>query len=391
MMRKSLIILTLVSVILVSGGNIFAQQKSTLEKIEERLSSLDKKNDAFNIYLNIQNSANIYLDGSDYTGTDFKTNQFRLEMRGEVVKGVRYRFRHRLNRGTSAENIDNLSRATDIASISIDITDDFTITGGKQCTAFGGIEFDLNPIDIYQYSDMIDYMDNFLTGVDFAYRFNDQELRFQVVNSRTDHLENLYSNLPDGMERSKNPLGYTLNWNGSLMDGKIQTRWSYSIFEEAKDEFMNYVALGTQIKFGEKTQLQFDWMNSQEDIDRKGIVSDIANMGNGGSRAVDVVYNSFVAKMDYKVCPKWNLFVKGMYETATNDGNTNEALSNDFRKSYGYFAGFEYFPVKDNLKFYFIYVGRHFDYDQTITDNLGIKDNTTSRFSVGLVYRLKMF
>ncbi len=175
------------------------------------------------------------------------------------------------------------------------------------------------------------------------------------------------------------------------MDRKIQTRWSYSIFEEAKDEFMNYVALGTQIKFGEKTQLQFDWMNSQEDIDRKGIVSDIANMGNGGSRAVDVVYNSFVAKMDYKVCPKWNLFVKGMYETATNDGNTNEALSNDFRKSYGYFAGFEYFPVKDNLKFYFIYVGRHFDYDQTITDNLGIKDNTTSRFSVGLVYRLKMF
>jgi len=390
-MRKSLILLALVAALLVLNGEVFAQQKSTLEKIEERLSSLDKKNDAFNIYLNIQNSANIYLDGSDYKGADFKTNQFRLEMKGEVVKGVRYRFRHRLNRGTSAQNIDNLSRATDIAAISIDLTDNLTVTGGKQCTAFGGYEFDLNPIDIYQYSDMIDYMDNFLTGVDFAYRLNDQEFRFQIVNSRTDHLENLYTGLPESIERSKNPLGYTLNWNGNFMDGKIQTRWSYSIFEEAKDNYMYYVSLGTQFKIDKKTQIQFDWMNSQEDIDRKGIISDLVNQGDEYTRATDVVYNSLIVKIDHKICPKLNLFVKGMYETATNDGNTNEDISNDFRKSYGYIGGIEYFPVKDNLKFYFTYVGRHYDYDQTVTDNLGISDNTTSRFSIGLVYRLKMF
>lgn len=256
---------------------------------------------------------------------------------------------------------------------------------------FGGIEFDLNPIDIYQYSDMIDYMDNFLTGVDFAYRFNDQELRFQVVNSRTARLEELYTNLPEGIERSKNPLGYTLNWNGNIMDGKIMTRWSYSIFEEAKSNYMKYIALGTQVKLGDKAQLQFDWMNSKEDIDRKGIVSDIANQGDEDVRATDAIYNSLIAKVDYKVCPKWNLFVKGMYETAKNDGNTNPELSDDFRKSFGYFAGFEYFPVKDNLKFYFIYVGRKFDYDKTVTDHLGLEDYNTSRFSVGLVYRLKMF
>ena len=31
--------------------------------------------------------------------------------------------------------------------------------------SYGGIEFDLNPIDIYEYSDMIEHMSNFMTGL----------------------------------------------------------------------------------------------------------------------------------------------------------------------------------------------------------------------------------
>ncbi|MFA8434897.1 MAG: porin [Marinifilaceae bacterium] len=377
--------------VLTIGGTAVAQETTGLKALEQKLAALDQKNDAFNFYLNLQNSANMYLNGGDYEGVDFKTNQMRLEMRGEVVKGVRYRVRHRMNRGTSAEGLDNLSRATDIASVSIDVAPNFTITGGKQCTAFGGYEFDLNPIDIYQYSDMIDYMDNFLTGVDFAYQMNDQEFRFQVVNSRNDYLDNIYSGLND-VETSKNPLGYTLNWNGKLFGGKVQTRWSYSIFEEAKDNYMKYIALGTQVKLSDKAQLQFDWMNSHEDIDRKGIVSEMVN-ANGGEyvRAMDVVYNSLIAKVDYRLNKKFNMFVKGMYETATNEGNTNADLNDEFRTSYGYIGGLEFHPVADNLKVFFTYTGRYFDYDTTVTNNLGLKDQYTNRFSIGLVYRLKMF
>ena len=368
-----------------------AQEALNLKTLEKKIAALDQKNDSFNFYLNLQNSANVYLNGSDYEGIDFKTNQMRLEMRGEVVKGIRYRVRHRMNRGTSAEGLDNLSRATDIASISIDVAKNFTITGGKQCTAFGGYEFDLNPIDIYQYSDMIDYMDNFLTGVDFAYQVKGQEFRFQVVNSRNDYMDNIYDGL-NGVEASKNALGYTLNWNGNLFDGKVQTRWSYSLFEDAKDMNTNYIALGTQVKLGKKAQLQFDWMNSREDIDRKGIVSDMMN-SNGGEyvRATDVVYNSFVAKVDYRLNNKFNMFVKGMYETATNDGNTDENLNDEFRTSYGYMTGLEYHPIADGLKIFFTYTGRHFDYDTSLTESMGLKDQHTNRFSIGMVYRLKMY
>ncbi|WP_372644967.1 porin [Ancylomarina sp.] len=383
-------IIALVAVLTI-GGTSMAQEALNLKTLEKKIAALDQKNDSFNFYLNLQNSANVYLNGGDYEGIDFKTNQMRLEMRGEVVKGIRYRVRHRMNRGTSAEGLDNLSRATDIASISIDVAKNFTITGGKQCTAFGGYEFDLNPIDIYQYSDMIDYMDNFLTGVDFAYQVKGQEFRFQVVNSRNDYMDNIYNGL-NGVEASKNALGYTLNWNGSLFDGIVQTRWSYSLFEDAKDMNTNYIALGTQVKLGKKAQLQFDWMNSSEDIDRKGIVSDMIN-ANGGEyvRATDVVYNSFVAKVDYRLNNKFNMFVKGMYETATNDGNTDENLNNEFRTSYGYMTGLEYHPIADGLKIFFTYTGRHFDYDSNLTESMGLKDQHTNRFSIGMVYRLKMY
>ena len=53
----------------------------------------------------------------------------------------------------------------DIAGIGVKLNDQFSFFAGKQCAAYGGIEFDLNPIEIYEYSDMIENMSNFMTGL----------------------------------------------------------------------------------------------------------------------------------------------------------------------------------------------------------------------------------
>ena len=77
----------------------------------------------------------------------------------------------------------------------------------------GGIEFDLNPIDIYEYSDMIEHMSNFMTGLNVAYNYNPyQQIQFQVLNSLNGPSEEMYGDL----ERTKLPLVYTLNWNGNF-------------------------------------------------------------------------------------------------------------------------------------------------------------------------------
>ena len=59
-----------------------------------------------------------------------------------------------------------------------------------------------------------------------------------------------------------------------------------------------------------------DFMHSKEGIDRKGIMTGITGSMEGHN-AFDAGYFSMVTKLNYRFLPKWNAFVKGMYETAS--------------------------------------------------------------------------
>ncbi len=107
---------------------------------------------------------NEFVDG-EYTQTRFRNEQFRLEIRGQVHEKVYFRFRDRYTRAQTSESIDNLSRSVDLAYLRFDISEKFSISAGKMCADWGAWEFDWNPIDIYEYSDIVEYADNFLTGV----------------------------------------------------------------------------------------------------------------------------------------------------------------------------------------------------------------------------------
>jgi Phosphate-selective porin O and P len=114
---------------------------------------------------------NEFEDGK-YTQSRFKNEQFRLEIRGQVHEKVYFRFRDRYTRAQTSESIDNLSRSTDLAYIRVDATKKLSFSAGKMCADWGAFEFDYNPIDIYEYSDIIEYADNFLTGVGISYLYN---------------------------------------------------------------------------------------------------------------------------------------------------------------------------------------------------------------------------
>ena len=146
----------------------------------ERVTRLEKKTDAFNLYLNMQGSFNVYFNNGNEEQTSFRMNQLRIEAKGNITDRIYYRYRQRLNRANNAQSLDNLPTSIDYAAVGFHVTDQFSVFAGKQCTAFGGFEFDLNPIEVYQYCDMLEYMSNFLTGVDFSYRLNDRhDFHFQ--------------------------------------------------------------------------------------------------------------------------------------------------------------------------------------------------------------------
>ena len=356
----------------------------------ERMTQLEKKTDRFNLYLNMQGSFNVYFSDGNEEGTAFRMDQLRLEMKGNITDRIYYRYRQRLNRSNNPQTLDNLPTSIDYAAVGFHITDRFSVFAGKQCTAFGGFEFDLNPIEVYQYCDLIEYMSNFLTGVDFAYRpVPEHEFRFQVVDSRNGSFKDLYGEVPADIERAKSPLGYTLNWNGNLFDNKLRTRWSASIFHEAKKKNWYYYALGTEVALNRFGGF-FDFLYSSEELDRTGIISMITANDGYDTRALYTRYLSCILHLNYRFLSKWNVFAKGMYDTASVHKVNGQLEKGKYRTSWGYIAGIEYYPMEKNLHFFLNYIGRSFEY----TDRakvFGVGNNQPQRIELGLIYQLPMF
>jgi len=371
---------------------LFAQQAPEEHSftLEETLQEWYEKDRAFDFYIHLHNSANVYFQQHNYSETSFKTDQLRLELKGELGEGISYNINHRLNSSTRAAGIDNLSRATDIAMVRFALSPELFVTAGKQCLAFGGYEFDQYPIDVYAYSDLSYHMESFLTGIEFGYKWQEQVFKLQVVNSRTDYVSQIYQNLPQGIKPSKNPLGATVAWNGSLAAGKIQTRWSYSLFEEAKAQYMHYWAFGTQLKLLDRVQIQTDAMLSNEDLDRKGLGTALINEpGLHEQIATDVLYHSYVVKADFLLSNRWIFFLKGMHEQLFMP-NQQGFASNRVRTSMGYLAGFEYLPAP-GLKLFAVYVGRDYQFADELAGRADTQVTHTDQVTLGLIYLLQMF
>lgn len=379
----------LLAILLLAGctQGVVAQNDASEKTLFEEITGIKKKTDKFNFYLNMNTSYDAMMDDG-YEGSKFNIRQLRIEAKGNVNDWLSYRWRQRLNRSNSqGNNIDNAPTSIDIAGIGVKLSDKWSIFAGKQCAAYGGIEFDLNPIEIYEYSDMIDYMSNFMTGLNIGYDFAaGQQLNFQVLNSLNNTFEETYG---ENLKPTKTPLVYTLNWNGNF-NNVFKTRWSASIMNQGDGKKLYYYALGNELSLG-KFNMFLDFMYSKDDIDRGGIITGIVGQQDGHN-VLNAGYLSLVTKLNYRFDENWNVFVKGMYETASVTKKTGELEKGKYGTSYGYLAGLEYYPMENsNLHFFLTYVGRKFDYtDRAKRLGTNFREDT-NRLSVGFIYQLQMF
>lgn len=382
------------------GMALFAQQQDVKEypnekTLYETLSKVEKKSDRFNFYLNMHTSFDATWSHGDFSEAAFKMKQLRLEAKGNINDWIYYRWRQRLNRPNNGSGVmDNLPASIDYAAVGFKATPQFSVFIGKQCASYGGFEFDLNPIEIYQYSDMVDYMSNFMTGVNFGYDFTpSQQLNFQILDSRSAKFDEIYGNVEPGIKSTKASFVYTLNWNGGFFDNMLKTRWSASVMSEAKKRNLYYYALGTELNAGPVNTF-FDFMYSREALDRLGIVSTIINENNLARpdkyTAFNTKYMSFVWKLNYRVNPYINLFVKGMAEIEGLSKANVGAPAGRYRTAWGYLGGIEYYPMKQNLHFFLTFIGRTYDYAGR-AKVLGWDNFSTQTISTGFIYQLQMF
>lgn len=371
-----------------------------IQSIHERITKLEKKNDMFNLYFNYAASFQAEHNSlSDEWGTKFANKQLRIEIKGNLTDKLYYRLRHRLNKATDAKGEDNFAKATDIMMVGYNFNDKLSISGGKMCQIWGGFEFDENPMYIYQYSDMVDYMDNFMAGVTVSYKpIPTQEIAVEISNSYNGKFADEYGDEAvvvnnderKALQKSKNPLTYIINWNGSFFDGKLNTRWAWGLQTQAKGKYSRMLTLGQQLNLP-KFQWYFDYMGAFDDLDRLKIATnELRDAFVGGDAPGNVYlgkvhYNSFITKANWQFAPSWNLMLKGMYETASV---TKMERFKNYRKSFGYMGSIEYYPAKQqDFRLFLAYVGRKYDY----STKCGLKDYNTDRIELGFMYRIKAY
>lgn len=373
-----------------------------IQSIHERITKLEKKNDMFNLYFNYAASFQAEHNSlSDEWGTKFANKQLRIEIKGNLTDKLYYRLRHRLNKATDAKGEDNFAKATDIMMVGYNFNDKLSISGGKMCQIWGGFEFDENPMYIYQYSDMVDNMDNFMAGVTVSYKpIPTQEIAVEISNAYNGKFADEYgdeavvvnNDEAQALQKSKNPLTYIINWNGSFFDGKLNTRWAWGLQTQAKGKYSRMLTLGQQLNLP-KFQWYFDYMGAFDDLDRLKIATNelggafVDDEGDalGNVYLGKVHYNSFITKANWQFAPSWNLMLKGMYETASV---TKMEQFKNYRKSFGYMGSIEYYPAKQqDFRLFLAYVGRKYDY----STKCGLKDYNTDRIELGFMYRIKAY
>ncbi|MFB9055973.1 porin [Mariniflexile ostreae] len=337
-----------------------------------------------NVIFNTRLAFDNRFEEGDYESSNFSANQFRLEVKGKIHEKVSFRFRDRYTREHKVGDLDNMSRSTDLAYLVFALSPQTNLTVGKQSADWGGWELDYNPIDILEYNDLIEYADNYLIGAGLSHTLKNGKNTFglQVLNTRTKSLETQYDGYDiSGITAARAPLAFVASWRGSLFNGKFQTNYSYSYFTEAKDKVMNYLVLGNKFN-SKKFTLMYDFQYSLEDLDNKGIASNI--VATGFQRPGEhVKYVEHWVRAEYQVQPKVNLLLSLM----TN--NTYSELNGSSEKlvtTFGLIPTIEYAPFKDmNLKFFASYVARKYDYSNYSTTQFSAIDRNTGRFSIGII------
>lgn len=327
-----------------------------------------------------------FLNGKNAL-SNFNIDQFRFEIKGKIHDKVRFRFRNRYTRETETGNLDNISRSIDLAFIKIEVNPNTSLSVGKLVADFGGWEFDMNPIYILAYNDIINNSDNFLVGAETSHVFANRlhSISFQVLNSRTKTFEEQYgTTAPPTLESSKFPLAFVANWRGTFFEGKVKTTYSYSFFNEAQGADMNYIALGNRFK-ARKFLFYYDFQYSYEGLDRRKVISNIIS-SRFQYAAQKAVYIGNWVRAEYLITPKINLLLTLMTTDFYWKGNPEPDGRSKLSTSYGIIPTVEYLPFKKfNMKFYAGYVARKYNYTRYAQASFGVEDYTTGLFSFGVV------
>ena len=326
----------------------------------------------------------------------FQIDNARINIQGDYNKALSYRVRFRMNKPFADTSLDNGSAALDYAYITyrFGAKRQWETTLGKQLSAMGSFEKDINPLYEYIFTDYLNgvYTNVFLAGAQLSYKFNPEhivgiQLHNTLNESFAKHLENNHFTT-DNYSASKAPIGGYLYWNGIFFDGMFRTKYSYNLSQFAKEYYTHSVSLGNKLQIGKHTaylDLVYSHMGADFGLTSSRLLSIHEGLSEGAFIIhKNIVYKCAVFRYDYQIDNRWSLSAKLGIETTGSKNTLNEQL----RTNYIYFLAGQYAPfVSQDLRFYVAYVGNRITY----TEALKKPNEQLHRIAVGAYYTLPVF
>ena len=108
-------------------------------------------------------------------------------------------------------------------------------------------------------------------------------------------------------------------------------------------------------------------------------------------RMQNIDYLSLVGEIQYRFHPKWQLFAKGMYESASIYKAYDAYEKGKYRTAWGYQGGLEFYPMADdNLHIFLTAIGKKYNLSER-AKALDASLDDTARLSIGFIYRLPLY
>lgn len=256
-----------------------------------------------------------YVDGSEVEDNcGFKGKFLNIRMDGKLGHGFSYSYRQRLNKPNKDASFFD---ATDWINLTYS-TGAWSFGGGKQVVAIGGYEYDAAPIDLYFCSEYWHHIPCYQVGVSAAYTIGGGSDKFMVQVCQSPWRAN-----------AGDMYAYNLMWCASYSN--FSTLCSVNMMEVYPGKYINYIALGTELKVGE-CKLRLDLMNRASD--------EHAFWGK------DI---SVVGEAEWLPNEHLTLFAKATYDVNNTDGSLDLCvLPGTEITRVG--AGVEYYPMKNGSK-----------------------------------------
>ncbi|QCX54199.1 porin [Elizabethkingia sp. JS20170427COW] len=335
---------------------------------------------------------NHFENGRDDNYTEFRNKPVSLDISGKVHEKISFRFRNRFNNSSQIQSLDMLDNSIDLAYVNLKVTPKTDVRIGKMFAFFGGYEYEYNPIEILEYNEALGNLTAFVTGLGVTHQvFPNHQFGIQILNSRTMRFKDLYENqVSDDVQEPNWPVAVVANWKGNLFDGKFQTIYSYSNFKNAKGHAStNAIHLGNRLQL-DKFALMYDFNYSVEQLDSKGIVTQLLN---NGKIAKDATYMEHWMRAEYKISPRFEALISLMTSGAyAKNAYSTDSGNNHLRQSYAFIPTVYYKPFKDSeVKFFLAYIGKYYQHSQYIRDIMKTSNYHTGEIRVGLIAPLRLF